>query len=88
MSPYHELDFEVCDRVWLLTDDLQTDRPSHKLDHQQVGLYEILAKFDLPLSMGIYKVFQSSFLCKAADNLLPGQKVTPLLPVNITGDNE
>jgi hypothetical protein len=89
-----EPDFEVHDRVWLLTDNLKTDRPSRKLDHQQVGPYEIVAKkghsyqLDLPASMGIHKVFHASLLRKAANNPLPGQKVTPLPPVNITGEDE
>jgi hypothetical protein len=38
--------------------------------------------------MGIHKVFHASLLRKAPDNPLPGQVVTPLLPVNVTGDDE
>jgi hypothetical protein len=89
-----EPDFDVEDRVWLLTDNLRTDRPSRKLDHQQVGTYKIIAKkghsyqLDLPSSMGIHKVFHASLLRKAPDNPLPGQIVTPLPPVNVTGDDE
>jgi hypothetical protein len=45
-------------------------------------------QLDLPALIGIYKVFYTSLLCKAANNPLPGQKVTPLLPINITREDE
>jgi hypothetical protein len=89
-----EPDFGVGDYVWILTDNIQTDRPSRKLDNQQIGSYKIIAKkgysyqLDLPPSMGIHKVFHASLLRKAPDNPLPGQVVEPLPPVNVTGDDE
>jgi hypothetical protein len=89
-----EPDFDVGDYVWLLTDNIQTDRPSRKLDNQQIGSYKIIAKkgysyqLDLPPSMGIHKVFHASLLRKAPNNPLPGQVVEPLPPVNVTGDDE
>lgn len=71
-------DFDVKGRVWLLTDNIRTDRPSRKLDNQQIGPYRIMAKkgysyqLDLPASMGIHKVFHASLLRKAHDDPLPG----------------
>ncbi len=45
-------------------------------------------QLNLPALMGIHRVFHASLLRKAANNPLPGQKVTPLPPVNITGEDE
>lgn len=45
-------------------------------------------QLDLPLLIGIHKVFYTSLLRKALDNPLPGQVINLLPPVNVTGDNE
>ena len=82
------------DRVWLLTDNLRTDRPSRKLDNQQIGPYRIVAKkgysyqLDLPPSIGIHRVFHASLLRKAPDNPFPRQVIQPQPPVNVVGDDE
>ena len=89
-----EPDFDVEDRVQLLTDNLRTDRPSRKLDNQQIGPYKIVAKkgysyqLDLPPLIGIYRVFHASLLRKALDNPLPRQVIQLQLPVNVVGDNK
>ena len=90
-----EPDFKVKDKVWLLTDNIHTDRPSRKLDHQQLGPYDIVEKrgysylLDLPDSLkGKHQVFHASLLRKAPNNPLPGQVISPPPPVNITGDDE
>ncbi|QRV82498.1 Retrotransposon nucleocapsid protein [Ceratobasidium sp. AG-Ba] len=57
-------DFKVGDKVWLDAKNLQTQRPSKKLDHQRLGPFKILEqispaayRLDLPASMKAHNVF-------------------------------
>ncbi|POS82116.1 hypothetical protein EPUL_006419, partial [Erysiphe pulchra] len=89
-----EPNFSVGDMVWLLADNLRTDRPSRKLDHQQRGPFRITSmkgssyKLDIPSSWRIHPVFSANLLRKAATNPLPGQTCENPSPVNIVGDDE
>src|ERR1700721_1738779 len=38
------IDFQVKDKVWILTKNWKTQRPSHKLDYQMARPFEILEK--------------------------------------------
>ncbi len=63
------------EKVYLLRKNVQTKRPSNKLDHKKLGLFEIktklrpvIYKLKLPKTIEIYPVFYISLLEKA----LPG----------------
>jgi hypothetical protein len=89
-----EPDFQPGDKVWISTKNIKTERPSRKLDHQQMGPYEILRKegysyrVKLPDSMNVHPVFAPGLLRKAADNPLPGQVNEPPPVIKITADEE
>jgi hypothetical protein len=89
-----EPDFQPGDKVWISTKNIKTERPSRKLDHQQMGPYEILRKegysyrVKLPDNMNVHPVFAPGLLRKAADNPLPGQVNEPPPVIKITADEE
>lgn len=73
--------------VWVIIRNWKTERPSRKLDYQMAGPYEVLKKIGnsykikLPDSIRVYPIFSPDKLRKAANDLLPGQKNEPPLPV-------
>ena len=63
---------ELGDRVWLAAKNIQTQRPSKKLDHKRLGPFEVLEKISdaayrlkLPDSMKIHNVFHVGLLSKS-----------------------
>jgi hypothetical protein len=61
--------FKKGDKVYLLKRNINTKRPSNKLDHKKLGLFEIsevvgLVNYhlELPKIMNIYLIFHISFL--------------------------
>ena len=85
--------YRVGDKVWFLTRNIKTKRPSKKLNHKIIGPYKIKKlvglsyQLDLPTSMKIHDVFHPSLLWKASANPLPGQHNDPAPPV-IVNDKE
>ena len=80
--------YRIGDKVWLMTKNLRSKRPSRKLDHKMEGPFEVKKiisaqayKLDLPLSMKIHPVFHTSLLRPASDDPLPGQIEPPPPPV-------
>ena len=68
-------DLEVGDRVWLDTQDLQTDRPSKKFDYKKIGPFEIISKHGpmvyklrLPKLYKVHLIFPAVKLTKAKDD--------------------
>ena len=87
--------YEVGDKVWLSTANIRTQRPSKKLDHKQIGPYEILRKLGptsyglkVPKGMRIHPVFHSSLLRLDPNDPLPNQVIPPPPPVEIEGEQE
>lgn len=63
--------FQIGSKVWLLRKNIQTTRPSDKLDHRRIGPFEIIEKINpvcfklkLPDSYRIHPVFHVSLLEK------------------------
>src|SRR5438045_9669823 len=92
--PLTPVDFLVGDPVWVSTKNWITDQPSHKLSHQQEGLYCILEqrghsyKVDLPTTNTVHPVFSTNHLCKDPNDPLPSQINDPSLLVKYNGEDK
>jgi hypothetical protein len=83
------------DYVWLKRGNLQTTRPSPKLDFKRVGKFKIekkvsshAYKLELPPSMKVHPVFHISLLEPASNDPLQGQTQPPPPPTIIAGQQE
>ena len=83
------------DMVWLLPRNIQTTRPSKKLDYKKIGPFQILAKVGtsayklaLPPSMRVHNTFHISLLEPYQDNKFPSQNTPPPPPIEIDGEDE
>jgi transposase InsO family protein/predicted aspartyl protease len=83
------------DLVWLDARNIRTQRPSKKLDHKNLGPFEVIApigrrsyKLRLPPSMKVFDTFHTSLLTPAANDPRPGQRLPPPPPVVIERDGE
>jgi len=79
---------EVGDEVWLLRRNVQTTRPSTKLDFRRLGKFRMLQKvsshahkLDLPPYMKVHPVFHISLLEPATTDALPEQVQPALSPI-------
>ncbi|QRW22891.1 Transposon Tf2-7 polyprotein [Rhizoctonia solani] len=84
---------EIGDKVYLNSTNIKTSRPSHKLEHKQLGPYKVLEKIgrnsyrlDLPKSMKVHPVFNIALLHKKPVDKYNRDPV-PLPPV-VTADGE
>ena len=78
------------DMIFLLTKNIDTARPSKKLNHKMISLFKILREtngsYELDLLDSIkqkYPVFHSSLLRRAATNPLSGQEKQPAPPITV-----
>ena len=84
------------DKVWLKAKDLNTTRPSRKLDYKKWGPYDIVEKigqkaYKLALPPSANKkhpVFHISKLELYHNDAFPSQKTTPPPPIEIAGEEE
>ena len=81
--------YKVGYMVWLNTKNLQTARPTVKLDDRNIGPYAVSRVFSNPLviqlellpGVKIHLVFHANLLQHEADDPLPGQHPAPREPV-------
>jgi hypothetical protein len=85
----------IGDKVWLLSKNVNTTRPSKKLDYTKLGPYEILQqigsvayKLNLPTTTDIHPVFHVSLLEPYISNTIPDRIPKPPPPVIINNDQE
>ena len=83
-----EVPFKVHDLVWLQTRNLQTTRPSKKLDYKFIGPYPITEqlgpvtfKVGLPAHLKIHDVFHASLLKPHVPNTIEGRVPEQAPPV-------
>ena len=83
------------DLVWLDARNIRTQRPSKKLDHKNLGPFEVIAavgrrsfKLKLPTGMKVFDTFHTSLLRPAANDPLPGQRPPTPPPIIVERDGE
>ena len=88
--------FEVGDRVWLSSEDINLQLPTEKLGDRQLGPFEILEKIgpldyqlDLPLSLDrLHPVFHVDKLYPWKGNDINGEIPAPPEPIHLEEDDE
>ncbi|CAG8763732.1 7767_t:CDS:2 [Dentiscutata erythropus] len=82
--------YNIEDKVWLVRWNIKTERPSEKLDHQKLGLFEIAAQISpaaycltLPPSFKIHNTFHVLLLELYMANTILGRVAKPLPPIII-----
>lgn len=88
-------ELKIGDKVWLLSRNIKTQRPTGKLDHRRLGPYKILEKIgsrsyklELPHTMKIHPVFHINLLEHFIEDAIPGRKPKELPPVIINNHEE
>jgi hypothetical protein len=76
--------------VWLNAKNLQTNRPSQKLDYKSHGPFPIIKEvgkyayeLELPPTMNVHPVFHVSLLEPGCGDPMPGQRLPPPEPIII-----
>src|SRR5213078_2283608 len=92
-AKHKRVEFNVGDKVWLLSQNIRTQRPSKKLDWKRLGPYPILERIgtqayrlQLPSSMKIHPVFHVSLLDRYVESDIPARIQPP--PPSVVVDNE
>ena len=87
--------FNVGDKVWLLSTNIRTVRPSKKLDWKRLGPFSITKcigtqayQLALPNSIRIHNVFHVSLLEPYSASAIPGRTPPPPPPVIIDSEQE
>ena len=94
-AKHKRMEFSVGDKVWLISTNIHTQRPSKKLDWKRLGPFPILKRIgtqayrlDLPSSMQIHPVFHVSLLEPYKSSTIPGRSLPPPPPVVIDAEEE
>ena len=92
-AKHKRVEFNVGDKVWLLSQNIHTQRPSKKLDWKRLGPFPILERIgtqayrlELPSSMKIHPVFHISLLDRYIESDIPTRVQPPPQPVIV--DNQ
>jgi hypothetical protein len=87
--------FHIGDHVWLLRRNIQTKRPSRKLDYQRLDPFKIIAqenlvsyRLELLPTMHIYPVFHVSLLEPYKTSQIPSRITLPPPLIEIDHDVE
>ena len=87
---HKRVEYNVGDKVWLMSSNIRTQRPSKKLDWKRLGPYPIVEKIgtqayrlQLPPSLKVHPVFHVSFLDPYKESEIPGRTQPPPPPVVI-----
>ena len=85
-AKHKRVEYKVGDKVWLLSSNIRTQRPSKKLDWKRLGPYLIEEKIgtqayrlQLPPSLKVHPVFHVSLLDRYNESDIPG-RVQPSPP--------
>ena len=94
-AKHKRIEFAVKDKVWLLSSNIRTERPSKKLDWKRLGPFTITERIglqayrlNLPQSMKIHPVFHISLLEPYKPSTIPGRFQDPPPPVVINDEYE
>jgi len=89
------IEFAVGDKVWLLSPNIHTERPSKKLDWKRLGPYPVTKRLglqayrlQLPETMKIHPVFHVSLLEPYKSSIIPGRTRDPAPPVIVNNEEE
>jgi chemotaxis protein CheY-P-specific phosphatase CheC len=94
-AKHKRVEFSVGDKVWLLSPNIRTQRPSKKLDWKRLGPFPITKRIgtqayrlELPSSMRIHPVFHVSLLEPHKPSTIPGRSLPPPPPVVTDAEEE
>jgi len=94
-AKHKRVEFAVGDKVWLLSPNIRTERPSKKLDWKRLGPYVIeqriglqAYRLKLPSSMKIHPVFHVSLLDAYKPSTIPNRIQDPPPPVVVDDELE
>ena len=94
-AKHKPLYLSVGDKVWLLSTNIRTTRPSKKLDWKRLGPFTITAKIglqayrlQLPPSMKIHPTFHASLLEPYKESTLPLRTQPPPPPIEMDDGDE
>ena len=87
-NPYRrDVTFKKGDMVFLDARNIETTRPSKKLSNKNEGPFKVIEvvgsvyKLKLPPTLKVHPVFSPKLLSLAPNDLLPGQRNPPTIPV-------
>jgi hypothetical protein len=94
-AKHKPIEFQPGDKVWLLTPNIKTDRPSKKLDWKRLGPFPIAKRIgsqayrlQLPPSMKIHPTFHVSLLEPYKSSMIPGRSQPPPPPTKVNDEFE
>jgi hypothetical protein len=94
-AKHKRVEYKVGDKVWLLSSNIHTQRPSKKLDWKRLGPYPIVEKIgtqayklQLPMSLKVHPVFHVSLLDRYIESDIPGRTQPPPAPVVVNNESE
>jgi transposase InsO family protein len=94
-AKHKRIEFAAGDKVWLLSPNIRTERPSKKLDWKRLGPYIIeeriglqAYRLKLPSSMKVHPVFHVSLLDPYKSSTIPDRTQDPPPPVVVDDELE